>query len=283
MSKEIDDALDNMDKELDEVEPTEGAVEEGKQAVPGYIGYDEWIEQGKDPADFKGENAYKAEYERIREIRELKSTMQSVAIGVEDWKTQQTIQMNQQIEQARTDAQAELDQAKEAEDMTAALAAQEKINNLQPQQVPAQVNPAIKEFEVKNPIIDKNSARYDAAFFGDMSMFQGTIINELTGGNEQAAGQLTPEQITRTMELAYSKAKQMHPDKFTSPRNNRQSGPPSKQRGKQKPDYRTQLKAVGENKLNPQDDNAANDIYDMLKEKDPAAAETFAKNVLGVE
>lgn len=271
---------DQEENVLDEENPEEPEINEEPKA-PGYLGYDEWIAKGKDPADFKGENAYKAEYDRIKEIRELKSTMQSVATGVEAWKAQQTTQMNQQIEQSRVEAQAELDRAKDAEDMSAALAAQDKLNNLQTQPNPVQVNPAIKEFETKNPILDRNNAQYDADFFNDMSMFQKTIVDELTGGNEQAASQLTPEQVTRTMESAYSKAKQLHPNKFASPRNTRQAGPTSKQRPTQKRDYRTLLKEVGKSELNPLDNNAANDVYEMIKEKDPAAAETFAKSVLG--
>ena len=58
---------------FDDPEPVPGSEEPEPPPPPGHLSYEDWIAQGKDPSDYKGENAYKSEYERIQEIKELKS------------------------------------------------------------------------------------------------------------------------------------------------------------------------------------------------------------------
>jgi hypothetical protein len=280
---EMNEILDGLeeDQEVDETEENIEAKEEEKP--PGYKTLEQWTAEGKDPADYKGENAYKAEYERIQEIRELKSTMKTLVDSMSEWKTTQTQEMNRQVEEARQQAQLELNKAKEDEDINAALAAQEKLNSLETQPVQPALNPGIAEFIQKNPILDSNNSKFDQEFFNDMSQFQQTIVDRMTNGDKARIAQLSPTQITRTMQLAYKEAQALHPDKFSSPRNQRQSTPSTKQRNSQKVNFETQLKGIKGSKLNPRDSNPATDIYEMLKAKDPEAAKTFAQNVLGVE
>jgi len=86
------------------------------------------------------------------------------------------------------------------------------------------------------------------------------------------------------LNVAYSRAKDLHQDKFVSKRNNRQSAPsPSAlQRENKGPiDYGSKLKSVKMNGKNARDVSAAHDVYEMLKAKDQKAADTFAKNFLG--
>lgn len=281
--------LDTEPANLDTEQPVDNNVEEVQESTPektkGYITYDDWVEQGKDPSDFKGENAYKAEYERINEIRELKDTMKQVVSGVDEWKNQQAQQMQSQIDQAKKDAEIELDRAKEEHDINAALNAQERLNDLNKQQVQQapQQNPVISEFSTKNPIINQGSAQYDPEFYADMQMMQHTILNQMTGNDPNMVSRLTPNQIERTLSVAYEQAKKLHPNKFVSPRNVRKTAPKSPQRTTKQEtgDYGTRLKGSVVNTKNSRDNNPAGDLYEILKKRDPKAAENFAKNVLG--
>ena len=293
----INEALDALEIENQEVveevvhevgEVAEEAIDEPInepviENPPGYIdNIDDWVAAGKDPDLFKGKKAYEAEYDRIKEIKELKETMQTVTQGIGEWKEQQKQTMVQQIEQARNDAVAELERAREDVDVDGAIAAQKKINDLdKPKQEVYQPNPVLTDFYSKNPILDKNSTQFDEEVFKDASQYQANILDELTGGNRNV--QLTPSQIERSLKVALTKAKALSPDKFVSPRNQRKAAPaPARTNIQQKGgDYQSRLKTVKSNSKNSRDVNAANEIYEMLKAKDPKAAETFAKNVLG--
>lgn len=293
---EMNAALDALEAEHDPIEskPDQEVLESDeivgdrvieKEKPKGYLSYEQWIDAGKDPDDFKGINAYSSTYDRIQEIRELKDSMKHVVDGVDQWKNQQADHMKDQVAQAKLDAKAEFDEAHQAGEMDAALAAQEKLNNLNRQEVvqAPRIDPAIGEFFQKNPILDQNSPSFNADFFEDMKMIQHTHLNKLTGGDPELANKLTPNQIERSLKLAFNTAKEMHPEKFKSSRNTRRTTPSSQPRqGKTKAgDYSTRLKSVQGNSRNVRDTSSANDIYEYIKAADPKAAETFAKNVLG--
>lgn len=310
----IDDALDELEIENEEVaeavkpvEVAEEVVEEvieevheeveeiAEEKLPGYIdNIDDWVAAGKDPKLFKNPEMYKAEYKRIQEINDLKETMQTVVEGVGEWKDQQQRVMDNQLEQAKIDAQAEFEQAKENDDVDAVIAAKDKLHNLdKPQQETYKPNPVLTEFYSKNLILDKNSAQYDEEVYQDTSMYQAAILDELTGGNRQM--QLTPSQIERSLKVALTKAKALNPDKFVSPRNKRKAAPaPARKKVQEKGgDYATRLRTVKSNTMNKRDTSAGVDVYNMLKAKaeaitDPTlkakaleSVETYAKTVLG--
>jgi len=288
--EEINAALDELEiDQLDqehEVEQEEPAVQaKPAEKPPGYLTYDEWIAKGKDPADYKGENAYKAEYERIKEIRELKDTMNQVVHGVESWKEQQNAQMAREIARAKQEAQRELELARENEDLDAALIAKDKLIELDRQVVnqPPPLNPIITDFARKNPIIDQNSPQYDKEFHQDMIMIHNGKLDLLLGGDRSRAGELTSQQIDRVQRLAFAEAQKLHQDKFVSPRNQRRAAPPTSKRttAPVTSDVTSKLKTIRGNSRNPNDPNPAMELYEIIKASDPAAAETFAKNVLG--
>jgi len=192
------DALEIQNLEPEEViEPVEEQEqEEPKDAnPPGYIdNIEDWIAAGKNPDDFKGKNAYKAEYERIKEIKELKQTMETIVDGVSEWKEQQKKLTAEQIVKAKQEALDELAKAKEDMDVEGAIAAHEKINQLNKTTAP-QLNPVITSFFAKNPILDEKSSQYDPEFFQDMKMAQHSILNQLTGGDPNLAAQLTKSHV----------------------------------------------------------------------------------------
>ena len=298
MSQEINDVLDQLEvdqldaksdvlltenKAVEAEDPIEQVETKPKEKPPGFLSYDEWVAKGKDPADYKGENAYKAEYERIQEIRDLKNTMNTVVHGMEAWKEQQIAQTNRQIAEAKADAQRELELAQENYDIDAALRAKDKISELDRQIVntPPPLNPVITDFARKNPIIDQNSPQYDKEFHQDMIMIHNGKLDLLLGGDRSRAGELTPQQIDRVQRLAYQEAQNLHADKFASPKNQRKTVPqPTKRAATNHVDVTSSLKSI-KNTRNPNDSSAAMEIYELIKATDPQAAETFAKNVIG--
>jgi len=316
----IDDALDNLEIENEEVvEVVDEVVDENSDGVelnsvshadaikadlerqelkekpPGYIATkEEWEALGKDPKLFKSPELYSAEYERIQEIKDLKETMQTVVDGVGEWKEQQTKAMALQLEQTKDDAATELETAKEADDVDAAIKAQKKISELEkPQQQTYKPNPVLTKFYANNLILDKNNSQYDEEVFQDTAMFQKAILDKLTGGD--ATIQLTESQIQRSLVLALKDAKALSPDKFVSPRNTRKGAPSTPRTNVQQKggDYSSRLKSVKSNSMNKHDTSAGIDVYNMLKAKaeaikDPAlkakalkSVETYAKTVLG--
>lgn len=290
--QQINETLDALEAKHGDPEPTSEPTNEptepenepqGKHA-PAFVNYEEWVKSGRDPADFKGENAFKREGERIKEIRDLKGTMNQVVAGMETWQQQQQAVMNQQIERAKSEAKVELERAKADDDTTAALAAQNKLHGLSQQQTvqPARVNPIINEFANKNPILDPNSPQYDAEFHRDMTMIHDGKLDQLLGGDRSRSGELTESQLRRVQNLAFVQTKELHADKFVSPKTKRQtSAQPSKSTTSKDTNFGSKLKAVSGGTRNPRDATPANDIYEMLKERDPKAAEIFAKNVIG--
>ncbi len=303
--QEMSDALDNIDVEqlddqqsdtVDSQQDQQNETADSKnnqqidtnnadQKPPGFLSYEEWVEKGKDPADFRGEKAYKAQYESLKEVRELKNSMSQVVDSVETWKKQQNEQMEIQIDQAKVDAAADLEKAKEDEDMSAALAAQEKINKLDNQSRPAQsINPVIADFATKNPIVDSGSTQYNPEFHKDMITIHNNKLDQILGGDRAKASNLTPGQVTRVQNWAFKQAKELHLEKFVSHKNTRMSPTAPRQRASQsKGDVNSRLKSITGNTKNRMDASPANDIYNILKDRDPAAAETFAKNMLGDE
>ena len=305
----IDEALDRLEIDNDvaggdivgevveEVNEEINKTEKTKENPPGYIdNLDDWVAAGKDPKLFKSPELYSAEYERIKEIKELKETMQTVVQGVSEWKLQQQQTMSNELEQAKINAQAEFDQARDDDDIDAVIVAKDKIHKLEkPIQETFKPNPILTEFYSKNPILDKNNQQYDAEVFKDTSMYQATILDELTGGNRNT--ELTKSQIERSLKVALNKAKALSPDKFVSPRNTRKSSPVTARTNVQQKnsDYTSKLKNVKSNTMNKHDTSAGIDIYNMIKAKaeaikDPVAkkkaikaAETYAKTVLGEE
>lgn len=262
---------------------------------PGYIdNVDDWVAAGKDPKLFKNPEMYRAEYKRIKEIKELKETMQTVVEGVGEWKEQQKLTMATQLEQAKKDAAAELERAKDADDVDAAIEAQKTISELdKPPQEVYKPNPVLTEFYSKNPMLDKNSPQFDEEVYQDTSMFQNVILDKLTGGDKTKF--LSPSQIERSLKLALQDAKALSPDKFVSPRNSRKAAPAVIRKKVQEKggDYAARLRSVKSNTMNERDTSAGIEVYDMLKAKaeaikDPIlkasalkSVETYAKTVLG--
>ena len=176
---------ETVEEEAGEAAQEEPEAEGTEDPPPGYIGYEDWVASGKDPKKFRGEDAYSAQYDQIQETRETKAqlntmneTLKHVAQVNEQWR-------NEQMEQMRVQAQAEVQQARDMSDVDAFAVAQEKLNKLNqpaPQQAP-QENPVIAEFRQKNPMTDRASPRFNAEFNADVEGFYNSMVDDI-GGNE---------------------------------------------------------------------------------------------------
>jgi len=278
----VEEVVEEVEEEVVE------EIEEGPEAKPpGFMGYEEWVAAGKDPKKYRGEEAYSAEFDRIQELKSVKSeigglkeTMTQVAQVNEEWRKTQEASI-------RAEYEAKFNQAKEEGDIDAALDAQSKLNDLdRPKpQSPAQpqVNPLIAEFRQNNPLTDHSSPRFNPEYNADVENIYDGMVDKLTRGGQLP---MTESQIKRCLDLAKRDANSLHPNLFESPRNNR--GAPTiktkKAKEKKSTDYRARLQDVKTNDgRNKRDTQGALDIYDMLLAKPGGkeAAEKYAKTILG--
>ena len=282
---EVIEQPDEIDQELDALEAEGEPVEEAEESPPGFMGYEEWVAKGKDPKKFRGEDAYTAEFDRIQELKGVKSeisglkeTMSQVAQVNEEWR-------KTQVDNIRSEYESKFNDAKEAGDIDGALDAQSKLNELdnkpvgQPQQ--PQINPLISKFREQNPLTDHNNSRFNPEYNADLESIYNGYVDKLSRNGQVA---MSDNQITRCLALAKKEAGALNPDLFESPRNRRQTTPTKGSKKSTAPrttDYRSRLQGIG-NARNKGDSNAAIEMYDMLLKKGGKdAADKFAKSNLG--
>lgn len=272
------DGVDPGNTELDGPDGDAGSGEgdgaEGENP-PGFIdNIDDWTAAGKDPDLFKGKKAYEAEYNRIQEVKSLKDDMR---------------QMNQTLKSAveamaerdsRVDArhkaelEAALSQAKEDGDTDAAIDALDQLNDIKTRPAPApaqQVHPVINTFISNNPVLGSEEMHSE---FG--RIYNGKLKADGVGKNDQ----LSDAAIKGYAKDAMDRVKSLYPDRFSSPKNVRKTTARPKGKSAATVDVGQKIKGVRHENLAPQNRGAANDIYEMIKAKDPKAAEQFAKRIL---
>lgn len=197
--------------EAEEVESEE--VEETSDNPPGFISYEDWVAQGKDPNDWRGANAYKREYDRIQEVKELSSKMTDLVSLIEDEK-KTAAQKAREEERARFEA--ELNEAKENMDVDRV---EELLKKAPAEETPKQEfkEPApIADFRKANPILDPNSQGFDQDFE--------TAVAGVVNSRLQAfGGAVTEDLMSRVMKAAFDEVKGLYPEKFESPKNTRKT------------------------------------------------------------
>ncbi len=244
---------------------------------PNYMNYDAWIADGRDPDDFKGKNAYSAEYDRIQlnneKVDRLENSIQVIADNNEQWRQGQTKIIRDGLE-------ADLIKAKEAADVDGAIDVTKKIADLDNTAPVVLEEPVVfKAFRKNNPMTDKDSSRFNEGYNRAIERYCNAELRELRKGGPTNDGD-----ITACLNLAKKKAADLYPDLFTSSRNNRPSsgGKGGRKAGSgQSTDWASRLKGIG-NSRNRHDGEAAVDMYNQLLEGgDKEAAEDYAKGVLG--
>ena len=149
---EMNQALDKLGLDVEDPAPVvddhQPDVVEPKDNPPGFKTYDEWVADGGDPDEWQGKKKYEDHYNLIQDTKSLKSEVKSMNDLLRTT-VEATTEMNKrEYERGMAEAKRELDQAMEAEDVTAVAAAKDKIAELKPPKEPTapQVNPVHAEF-----------------------------------------------------------------------------------------------------------------------------------------
>lgn len=250
--------------------------EEQEGSPPGYLSHDEWIAAGKDPDDYRGKNAYKAQYDGIQDNKALKADIQGlkgmltdVVDAAEQTRLNQAAAHKAELE-AKLAEHLEMDRAKEA------VATQNEINAIDDTPKPTAPHPMIANLITANPLIDQSSNEYNEEFALDFWSYHDAEVKAL-GGHEK---NLSDIQIKKLQKQSMAKAKELNPEIFTSSRNNR--GGTTRTTGGKKTDTQFKLSDYKiDDNTDPRNQNAATAMYEMIKAKSPEKAEQFRKNLLG--
>ncbi len=271
--------LDNLEADdkaaVDDNLPDEQQDEEQDEATPGFVSHQEWIDSGKDEKDYRGENAYKSQYDSIQankalktEMSEMKGMLTDVVDAAEQTKKNQAAAYKSELEKQLAE-QTEAMQTKEA------LATQKAIDAIDDTPAAPKINPVISTFLTKNPILDTESDQYNQEFAEDMISFHNAGADAM-GGRTSV---LSDGQVQRIMAKAFTQTKELHPDLFSSPRNNRGGANRGKGKGNNAPVGKLSEYKIDDD-TDPRNQNAATAMYEMIKKKNPKKAEQFRKNLL---
>lgn len=265
---------DNLDVELHDDDVEDAQEEHHDEAPPGLKTYDQWIAEGRDPEKFKGRKAYEAEYKRIQEVKELKSsvkgmaeTLKATVEAIADRETKAEARHRKELEAALSDA-------KDSGDIDAALDATEQLHQLNnaPKQQARREHPVISGFIDDNVILESPEIK---------SEFQRIYNGKLKADGVGASDVLSEAAIKGYLRSAMEGVKSIYPEKFSSQKINRQV----QVRGNRVPaakvdDVTNQLRAYKVAGASKQNEQAALDIYNSLMKTSPGAAKIFAQNLL---
>ena len=281
LEAEYEEVEEGTEEIQDVIETEEEVEEEGNEEIvseenpPGYLSYEDWVDQGKDPDMYKGKKAYEAEYDRIQEVKDLKRTVKGMDDTLKSTVDAITERENKAEIRHRRELEAALAEAKAEGDTEAAIDAVEQLNELKERpvaEVKPTTHPVISEFLDKNPILE--SADVNAEF---ARIYNGKLKADGVGPNDQ----ISEVAIRGYARAAMESVKTIFPERFSSPRNKRTTTVKTKAKAATKVDVGQKMRGLKLNVASPQNLGAHFEIYEMIKEKDPAAAETFAKRILG--
>ncbi len=269
----VDDQQEDGNEVIDD-ELEDDQEEQHDEAPPGLKTYDQWIAEGRDPEKFKGRKAYEAEYKRIQEVKELKSSVKGMAETLKA--TVEAIADRETKAEARhrKELEAALNDAKETGDIDAALDATEQLHQLNnaPKQQARREHPVIADFIEDNVILESPEIRAE---------FQEIYNGILRGRGVGANTVLSEGRIKLYLKSAMDEVKSIFPEKFSSQKVNRQV----QVKGNRVPaskvnDVTQQLKSYKVSGVSKQNEGAALDIYNSLMKTSPGAAKLFAQNLL---
>ncbi len=248
----------------DDEDETQSAADDG--VPPGFLPYDEYIQNGGDPDRYVGAKAYQAQYESIQDNKALRSEVK----GLKDT-VQQAVEATQQVltqseERIRAEVEAELLVARENEDVDGAIAAQRKLDKfdekIEQKSAPQQrgEHQEIATFRERTPLIDPKSEQFNPDF-------NTAVENAFNGYARQGLTQ-TDDQVKRALKASVDAAKGLYPELFNSPRNNRQQanvkGRQPRRQAQGEPAARAEDYKI-DNPRNPRQGNAASEIRETIR------------------
>ena len=286
-AEDFDDA-EEVEIEEEEVEAVESEAavedvdEEEKEAeMPGFMSYEDWVADGKDPELYKGRKAYKAEYERIQEVKSYKKEVKLMNETLNSTVEAIAAREAKLIARHKEELEAALDQAKEDGDTEAALKAQGQLRDLdsEPTLVASsepRVNPVISEFIGSNVVLNDDEVSDEFA-----RIYNGKLKADGVSPDEQ----LKDTAIKGYLNDAMRSLKNLYPDKFASSKLSRKAPPRQKAAPvKAVGNYGEKLRGMEIDDSSLQKQDPAYSIYKMLKKSQgDDVAENYAKKVLRVK
>ena len=192
MSRDVADVMADLDaaqeqeQGADEVIVNE-VVEDSPDddEAPGFMGYDDWIAAGKDPDDYRGKNAYKAQYDNIQankelkgELGDMKTMLNEVVSAAEQTRRDQIVAHKQEL-QAALDAKIEELHPKDA------IEEQKKIDAIDTTPAPQAPHPMMQALVSDNPMIDQKSPDYNEDFAIDFWSYHDAQLLALGGDKRE--------------------------------------------------------------------------------------------------
>ena len=276
-------------EEIEEVEEAEVSANQEEEVAeiaeepeevdspPGYIdSMEDWIAAGKDPDRFRGKKAYEAEYERIQEVKELKNSFKTMQDTLKSTVEAVARREEQTNEQHRQELESVLANAREEGDTDAALDAAGKLHAIDSAPKRPQENPVIGDFLTGNPVLESPEIKGEFA-----RIYNGKLKADGVGADEQ----LSDAAMRGYLKASMDSVKAIYPDRFVSPKINRQTAPKLKAKPVAKSvDVVSALKSYKVDGASATNSGAPLGIYNMLKrDVSELAAKNYAETVLGVK
>ncbi|MGI9251415.1 MAG: hypothetical protein ACR2PR_09470, partial [Pseudohongiellaceae bacterium] len=162
--------------------------DDGNQATPpGFLGFQEYVDQGGDPDRYVGRTAYEERYANIQDNKQLKRELKTVRQSVQQTMEAVNDWQGQERDRIRTELEGQLHQAKEDEDVNGAIEAQRKLdqhdaNDKPPAQQQRQEHPVIQEFREANVMLDHDAEEFDEEFNADVEALFNAKAGALSNG-----------------------------------------------------------------------------------------------------
>jgi len=279
-----DDVLEVEPEAIEEAEEIEEAEfidedEEAAESPPGFIdNMEDWIAAGKDPDMFKGKKAYQAEYKRIQDNKELASTVKAMQATLKS--TVDAIAQREEETAARHRKELEfaLNRAKEDGDTDAALDAAEQLHTLRnrPVSKESHIHPVLAEYIEHNPVLMNEEVKEEFA-----RLYNGKLRADGVGASDQ----LSEAALKGYAREAMDGVKRTYPERFASPKNQRQSMVKVKSKPATRSlDIVSALKSYAIDGASSKNESAAYGLYKtLLSNHGQEAADNYAKNLLGIK
>ena len=223
--------LDELEADADKEKLDESKVDE---SPPGHMKYDEWIEAGKDPEEYKGAKAFAYEHKRNESFQKMQDEISSQSTQVRQLTESMSDWQKTQTSQIRSNLEAELAKATEDENVKEAIAVTKKLEDLKkPQSTEEEEASVFVDYRKDHPILNYDSDEFNEEFNKEVEY----IYNNHQGNKGSVKAQ------ERILDMAVREAKKVFPDLFKSPKNLRETGPTSKKTTTTKSDPRDQLKS----------------------------------------
>jgi len=259
----------------EQVEQEEVQQTEETQENHGHKTLEEYVAGGGDPEMYRGKKAFDQYYERNQDLQRIQKENKALANNVNKVLASQKEMLQSKYEEKITGLEAKLEKAHEDMDTKQAVKIQAQITKAevkrdealneqvqQPAQVPQSHTEEVQYFREDYPVLDQQSADYDAELDRAVSSLVDSQYNPA----------MTDREVRRLMKSSLKQVKANTP-KY----NQKQAKKPAKTGQPSKKSVKPSKEAA----LSKLDDNARGLYNYFIENNDKAAADEFLKNVSG--